>query len=135
MKIHKMNQAVVTAAFTFLLLFSTTLMAELKVESDKDNVVSSRLEGRWQANKAISNRLADHDWGKTMGFHADDKVVTKIPEKYEKFLADKTIYMAGIMKSGKMSTHSFSSNTKAIRTSSIFVNGMAIHWVTPNPLT
>ena len=49
MKIHKMNQAVVTAAFTFLLLFST-LMAELKVESDKDNVVSSRLEeGRWQA--------------------------------------------------------------------------------------
>ena len=39
MKIHKINQAVVTAAFTFLLLFSTTLMAELKVESDKDNVV------------------------------------------------------------------------------------------------
>ena len=36
-----------------------------------------------------------------MGFYADDKVVTKIPEKYEKFLADKTIYMAGIMKSGK----------------------------------
>ena len=101
MKIHKINQAVVTAAFTFLLLFSSTLMAELKVESDKDNVVSSRLEGRWQFNKAISTRLADHDWGKTMGFHADDKVVTKIPEKYEKFLADKTIYMAGIMKSGK----------------------------------
>lgn len=36
-----------------------------------------------------------------MEFHADDKIVAKIPDKYGKFLKRKTIYMAGIMKSGK----------------------------------
>ena len=104
MKRHKMNQVVVTAAFTFLLLFPFTLMAELKVESDKENVVSSRLEGRWQFNEAISTRLStrlSRNRDRAVEFHADDKVVAKIPGKYEKFLADKTIYMAGIMKSGK----------------------------------
>ena len=100
-----MNQVLITAAFILLLHFPSTLMAQLKVESDKENVVSSRLEGRWQANKAISNRLstrlADHDQGKTMEFHSDDKIVAKIPGKYGKFLKRKTIYMAGIMKSGR----------------------------------
>ena len=104
MKVHKINQAVVTAAFTFLLLFSSTLMAELKVESDKDNVVSSRLEGRWQFSEAISTRLSTRlhrNRDRVVGFHADDKIVAKIPDKYGKFLKRKTIYMAGIMKSGK----------------------------------
>ncbi len=105
MKIHKMNQAVITGAFMFLLLFPSTVMAELKFKPNKENVVSSRLEGRWQVNKAMSNRLsarlADSNQGKTIEFHADEKVVAKIPGKYEKFLADKTIYMAGTMKSGK----------------------------------
>ena len=113
-------------------------MAEFKVESDKENVVSSRLEGRWQFNEAISSRLRTRlplNRDRAMEFHADDKIVAKIPDKYGKFLKRKTIYMAGIMKSGKMITHSFSPNTKVIRTSSFFVNGMAIHWVTPNPLT
>ena len=67
-------------------------MAELKVESDKENVVSSRLEGRWEANKAISNRLstrlADHNQSKTVEFHADDKIVAKIPGKYGTFRID-----------------------------------------------
>ena len=105
MKIYKMNQTVITAAFMFLLLFPFTLMAELKFKPNKENVVSSRIEGRWQVNKAMSNRLsarlADRNQGKTIEFHADEKVVAKIPGKYEKFLADKTIYMAGTMKSGK----------------------------------
>ena len=105
MKIYKMNQTVITAAFMFLLLFPSTLMAELNFKPNKENVVSSRLEGRWQVNKAISNRLsvrlADRNQDKTIEFHADEKVVAKIPGKYEKFLADKTIYMAGTMKSGK----------------------------------
>ena len=106
MKIHKMNQTVITAAFMFLLLFPSTLMAELKFKPNKENVVSSRIEGRWQVNKAMSNRLsarlAGRNQGKTIEFHADEKVVAKIPGKYEKFLADKTIYMAGTMKSGKI---------------------------------
>ena len=93
-----MSQVLITAAFMFLFHFPSTLMAELKVESDKENVVSSRLEGRWQANKAISNRLstrlADHNQSKTVEFHADDKIVAKIPGKYGKFLKRKTIYMA-----------------------------------------
>ena len=79
-------------------------MAEFKVESDKENVVSSRLEGRWQFNEAISSRLRTRlplNRDRAMEFHADDKIVAKIPDKYGKFLKRKTIYMAGIMKSGK----------------------------------
>ena len=87
-----MSQVLITAAFMFLFHFPSTLMAELKVESDKENVVSSRLEGRWEANKAISNRLstrlADHNQSKTVEFHADDKIVAKIPGKYGTFRID-----------------------------------------------
>jgi hypothetical protein len=99
-----MNQVLITAAFMFLFHFPSTLMAEFKVESDKENVVSSRLEGRWQFNEAISSRLRTRlplNRDRAMEFHADDKIVAKIPDKYGKFLKRKTIYMAGIMKSGK----------------------------------
>ena len=93
-----MTQAVTTTAFTFILLLPSTLTAELKVEPDKDNVVSSRLEGRWRVNEAISTRLG-RNRGEALEFHTDDKVVAKIPGKYEEFLADRTIYMAGTLKS------------------------------------
>ena len=58
-------------------------MAELKVESDKDNVVSSRLEGRWQFSEAISTRLAPDS--QNHGVYADDKVVAKIPASMGSF--------------------------------------------------
>ena len=93
-----MNQVLITAAFMFLFHFPSTLMAEFKVESDKENVVSSRLEGRWQFNEAISTRLStrlSRNRDRAVEFHADDKVVAKIPRKYKKFLADKNAVSIG----------------------------------------
>ena len=79
--------------------------SELRVEPEKENVVSSRLEGRWQINEAISNRLStkltDRYQDNTMEFHVDEKIVSKIPENFSKFMADKTIYTAGMAKWGE----------------------------------
>jgi len=87
------------AAIVFAILLTTTspVSAELKVTPDKNNVVSSRLEGRWEVNAAINTRLGGHRGG-VLEFKADRKVVDTIPEKYEKFLAGKAIYMAGTVK-------------------------------------
>ena len=87
----------VAAAIAIVLTASSIVSAELKVTSDKDNVVSTRLEGRWRVNAAINTRLGQNR-GVILEFKADSKVVETIPQKYEKFLADKTIYMAGTMK-------------------------------------
>jgi hypothetical protein len=95
------------AAATVAIVFAMTISAsaDLKVTPDKDNVVSSRLEGSWEVHAAISTRLG-RNRGTTVEFKADSKVVETIPEKYEKFLADKTIYLAGTMKRNK-TVHAF----------------------------
>jgi hypothetical protein len=85
------------AVFAILLTSASIASAELNVKPDKDNVVSSRLEGHWKINAAISTRLGRNRGG-ILEFKSDRKVVDTIPEKYEKFLADSTIYMAGTMK-------------------------------------
>lgn len=79
-----------------LLIVTSTSAAELKVAPDKDNVVASRLEGRWKVNAGISTRLGRNRGG-ILEFNANHKVVAKIPQKYNEFLADRTIYMAGTM--------------------------------------
>jgi hypothetical protein len=73
----------------------------LKVESDKDNVVGSRLEGKWARDPVLTERLTGEmpNRGNRMSFEfkSDTTVAEKIPEKFNKFLADKKIYLAGMM--------------------------------------
>ena len=87
----------VATAIASAVLASSYVFAELNVTPDKKNVVSSRLEGHWRVDAAISDRLGRNRGG-DLEFKSDSKVVNTIPEKYEKFLADRTIYMAGTMK-------------------------------------
>lgn len=97
----------------FLLLTLTALLsvclamkpARFQVKREEGNVVSSRLEGKWQLYVLLTKRLFGEDYqlslassGRYVSFKSDSSVVEKIPDKYEKFLHDKTIYMAGTMK-------------------------------------
>jgi hypothetical protein len=69
----------------------------LVVESNQENVVASRLEGRWTVNDAISTRLGGRMIGydEIVEFKADSTVLTQLSETYKDELADLTIYMAG----------------------------------------
>lgn len=77
--------------------------ANLEVKPDKQNVVASRLEGTWQANEALTKRLIGDSKKRSesprgvLTFKSDPAILQQLPVKYEKFLKDKQIYMAGIM--------------------------------------
>jgi hypothetical protein len=83
--------------FTLLIVLHlpSTLKAGFKVEFEKENVVSSRLAGNWDVHSDISTRLGRNRGG-PIQFISDNSIVTRIPQKYEPFLKDCTIYMAGI---------------------------------------
>ena len=96
----------------FLLMTLTALLviclamkpARFRVKTGKDNVVASRLEGRWHPHIPLTKHLLGKRYqpgpatsSSYISFNAEPSVVQKIPAKYEKFLKDKTIYMAGIM--------------------------------------
>lgn len=89
--------------FTALLVVALAMKpARFKIKNEKQNVVSGRLEGNWQPHIPLTKRLIGkrYDAATSSGyisFSAEPSVVQKIPAKYEKFLKDKTIYMAGIM--------------------------------------
>ena len=80
--------------------------AEIKVEPDKENVVASRLEGRWQVDPALTKRLTGRERAipaegaaeGTLSFHSNPAVAAKIPAKYGEFLAKKRVYMAGTLR-------------------------------------
>lgn len=83
-----------------LTVFATAAWAALGVKADKDNVVGSRLEGRWRCEDALTKRLTARNKPRgNIAFKSDPKVAHEIPEKYETFLAKKQIYMSGIMTS------------------------------------
>jgi hypothetical protein len=99
-----MKTALLLAGFACALNFSAALNAEIKVEPDKENVVAGRLEGDWQLDAALSNRLSKNAKAPAGGaaisaisFTNDPAVAAKLPAKFEKSLAKKRVYMAGMM--------------------------------------
>ncbi|MCI0701877.1 MAG: hypothetical protein L0241_12415 [Planctomycetia bacterium] len=79
---------------------SLAVKAEVKVEPDKENVAASRIEGDWQLDAALTKRLTDKEPKEkalAISFKSDPDIAKKIPAKYEKFLAGKKVYMAGVM--------------------------------------
>lgn len=96
------------AAAVVVLLAAATpaLAAELRVEPNKENVVASRPEGTWRPHAALTQRLtgqAPRRGGESptgiLRFQADPSIVPKIPEKYHRHLAERTLFLAGHMTS------------------------------------
>ena len=80
---------------------SPSVRAEIKVTPDKENVVASRLEGDWQLDVPLTKRLDTNEGGaeggRAVSFKSDPTVAAKIPAKYEKFIGNRQVYLAGIM--------------------------------------
>lgn len=80
-------------SIVFLLLLAFTLntysqnKTALKYTYDKENVVSSVIDGTWKHEKEDVTLL----------FEKDTTAVSLVPEKFHKNLADKTIYHAGFL--------------------------------------
>lgn len=86
-----------------LLVATAAHAGALEVKPDKENVVASRLCGKWLIEPKLSQRLTARvvDRESPSGnieFTSDPAVAGKLPEKYLEFLKDKRIYMAGTMK-------------------------------------
>jgi hypothetical protein len=79
---------------------ATLAYAGVEVKPDKDNVVASKLEGEWSPDEAVNQRLGVKAQGK-MVFKSDPAVAAKVPEKYDKFLKGKQVYLAGVMTKGE----------------------------------
>ena len=78
------------------------VQAGLKVKADKQNVVASRLEGRWTVHAALTKRLTEgrpdrESFATLFHFTSDPTVAEKIPAEYDSFLKDERIYLAGKM--------------------------------------
>jgi len=87
-----------------LLMCLAMTPARLEVKENRENVVASRLEGEWQLHLPLTERLLGKRYGRAVkstapyiSFESEESIVQEIPAKYEDFLKDKTIYMAGIM--------------------------------------
>lgn len=92
---------------------AAVVWAELKVKGDKENVVASRLVGKWVLHAGLTERLTGKKapkgkWG--YEFSPEPAVAGTIPETYAKLLKDKPIYLAGKMKrvgAGQVKEHPF----------------------------
>ena len=88
----------VIAAVVVILVAGLAVAGQV-VRSDKDNVTASRLAGEWVPDKTLADRfpLARE----AVAFRVDASVAGRLPAKYDKFLADKQIFLSGIMKRGE----------------------------------
>lgn len=95
------------ATFLFLICSFISFKSQAQQDSnstlvcvnDKENVVSSAMEGEWFSRQE----------GYTMIFKKDSTVLEQIPEKYNDFLKDKIIYSAGYI-TLKSETKTFTEN-------------------------
>ena len=72
--------------------------AGLEVKMEKENVVGSRLTGKWKSHAPLSERLqGDGGREETIVFVEDRTVAAKVPARYAEALKQKPIYFAGIM--------------------------------------
>ncbi|WP_338767835.1 hypothetical protein WAF17_06570 [Bernardetia sp. ABR2-2B] len=100
------------SAFLFLVcsLLSFKSLAQqestpLVCVNDKENVVSSAMEGEWFSQQE----------GYTINFKKDTTILEQIPTKYQDFLKDKVIYSAGYI-TIKSETKVFTENKPYILT-------------------
>jgi len=90
-------------AIVGVLVAATAAAGALEVKPNKENVVASRLEGKWVVEPKLTQRLYGHPRasfppGDEVEFVSDPAVAGKFPERYDKPLKGRPIYMAGTMK-------------------------------------
>ncbi len=72
--------------------------AQIKIQKDKQNIVSSRLEGKWIEDKQIHNRLNNTIVQNIiLTFRSDEEALKQISKKDSLFYGKKITYMAGFM--------------------------------------
>jgi len=88
-----------------LLAIYSSVASAFRLQADKENVVASRLEGKWQPEAALTLRLTGREITPASArrqttFRSEETIAHKIPDKYKEFLGEKRIYMSGIMTRG-----------------------------------
>ena len=77
---------------------SLTALAGVEVKPEKENVVASRLIGKWKTHADFSSRLNGHAVREeAITFTQDASVATKVPDAYAEHLKSKQVYLAGKM--------------------------------------
>jgi hypothetical protein len=78
--------------------------AGMDVKMEKENVVGSRLIGKWKTHASLSERLQGNAGPEETVIFAEDKTVAaKLPDRYGEALKQKSIYLAGMMtRNGKV---------------------------------
>jgi hypothetical protein len=80
-----------------LLLLPPAAPDEVKIVRDKNNVLSSRIEGRWEADTGLWERMKPHSKPEaTFAFRPDETVVERLPAWFREKAAELPVYAAGI---------------------------------------
>jgi hypothetical protein len=83
--------------------------AQVRVAANKENVVASRLEGRWEPDSALTLRLGGRGGlgdgpavpgSRVVAFQADSTVAARITGEMQKALQEKPIYQSGTLEMG-----------------------------------
>lgn len=95
------------AVIAFLVASTAVLYGELKVAPDKENVVASRLVGDWDRDATLTKRLTGNEKSASpeVRFTSDPNVASKLPMKFEKFFANKRIFLSGVLTFGGDKPH------------------------------
>ena len=82
------------------LLTTIALNGELKVTHNAENVVASRLAGKWVPDAELTERLTGsppYSMDEVLSFKKKSSVAALFPERFREHFADKPIFMAGTM--------------------------------------
>ena len=83
-----------------LVFLSSFALGQLRVSYDKQNVVASRLIGKWDIDKKLNKHLGGYALG-TVSFIKDSSVIPLLPAKFNTRLGKYRIYLAGWMTMSK----------------------------------
>lgn len=84
-------------AIAATLTFAAPLQeSALRLRPDPENVVASRLEGIWEPDPALGERLGSSA-GSTLEFRADPAILERVPAKFFEPLGELQIFFAGIL--------------------------------------
>lgn len=81
-----------------LILMSQSSSAQIKIQKDKQNIISSRIEGKWKTDEALNDRLGfTKSSSETITFRSDERALKQISKKNSQLHAMNITYMAGFM--------------------------------------
>jgi hypothetical protein len=83
---------------TAVALAAPTIVRELRVRPDKNQVVASRLAGAWEPDPALGERLGTKARMERLEFTPDESVLATIPAELAEKIAAERIYQAGTLR-------------------------------------